>query len=461
MSQEIDAIKRSVGRNKARYLQELGELVRQPSVSTTGEGVSRCAELLASYMRSLGISTRIYPTGGHPVVFGETGPDVGKTLLVYGHYDVQPPDPLDEWQSPPFEPQVRNGKMYGRGTSDNKGQLFAHLKGLEAYRELFGEPPFKIKYIFEGEEEIGSPHFEPFVLEHRDLCEGSVAVFSDSHYHESGRPALILGLKGMLYLELTVRELAGDCHSMKAAALPSAAWRLVTLLSTLKGEDGVVKIEGFYDGVRPPLPEEIEAVESIPCDPEAILKAHGAKKLLVNRSGTDYYYNMAFEPTCNIAGIVSGYTGKGSKTVLPAEARAKIDIRLVPDQTPGDILEKFLDHLRKHGFDDVEVRHEQGFLPSRTMVTDPYVTLARTVVTEVWGQEPVIHPGIGGAGPNYVFTDHLRVPCIVIPFAAADQANHAPNESLDLRGFELGVVTSAAMIRRLGAYWSLLSDGQG
>ena len=185
--------------------------------------------------------------------------------------------------------------------------------------KVAGDPPIKIKYLFE-ERKRSEANLRPFVLKHKDLCRASAAIFSDSHYHESGRPSLILGLKGMLYMEIKVKELASDFHSMKAAALPSAPWRLVTLLSTLKGEDGIVKVEGFYDNVRPPLSEEIEAVDSIPCDSNALLSAHGARQLLENRFGQRYYHNMVFEPTLNISGLLSGYTGKGSKTVLPAVA---------------------------------------------------------------------------------------------------------------------------------------------
>jgi len=446
-----DAVSESVRENFRAYVDELMVLLRQPSISTRDEGVQECAEMLAEHMRSLGIRTMIYPTERHPVVFGEIGPeDAEEVLLVYGHYDVQPPEPLDQWKSPPFEPVIRDGKIYGRGTSDNKGQLFAHLKGLETYMKVAGDPPIKIKYLFEGEEEIGSPNLRPFVLKHKDLCRASAAIFSDSHYHESGRPSLILGLKGMLYMEIKVKELASDFHSMKAAALPSAPWRLVTLLSTLKGEDGIVKVEGFYDNVRPPLSEEIEAVDSIPCDSNALLSAHGARQLLENRFGQRYYHNMVFEPTLNISGLLSGYTGKGSKTVLPAVASVKLDIRLVPDQEPEEIYEKIMRHLEKHGFGDVEVYHESGFIPSRTPITNKYVGVAREAVTKVWGTEPIIYPGIGGAGPNYIFTRDLGIPCIVIPFAASDQANHAPNESLVLEGFEKGIMTSAAVIHTMG-----------
>ncbi len=460
----LSQVQAHVQANKGRYLEELKSFIRQPSISTIDVGMGEASQMLAAFMRRLGIRTTIYPTRRHPVVFGEIGPEDGaapagmRTLLVYGHYDVQPPEPLEKWVTPPFEPAVRDGKLYGRGTSDNKGQLFAHLKGLESYLAVTGAEsgaagaaarlPIKIKYLFEGEEETGSPNLRPFVLEHKELLRADAAIFSDSHYHESGRPSLILGLKGLLPLELRAKELASDQHSMKATVLPSAPWRLVTLLSTIKGEDGLVKIDGFYDTVRAPLPEEMEAADRIPVNDTEILKAHGAKHLLDNRFGRRYYHNMMFEPTFNISGLVSGYTGKGTKTVLPAEASVKIDIRLVPDMRPDDIHAKVVRHLEKHGYGDVEVaRAELGLIPSRTPITNPYVEVARRAAADAWGDEPVIFPSTGGAGPNYIFTDDLGVPCIVIPFAASDQANHAPNESLVLDGFEKGIVASAMVIK--------------
>lgn len=439
--------------HRENFLHDLFRLLRQRSISAQDDGVKECAELLASEMRRAGIKTTIFPTPRHPVVHGEVGPDSGPVILIYGHYDVQPPEPLELWESDPFEPVIRGGKIYARGSSDNKGQLFAHVKGVEAYRKVLGELPLKVKFLFEGEEEISSPSLEPFVASHKDLLRSDVCIFSDSHVQENGRPLVILGLKGMLYVQLAVQEANRDLHSMRAAAVPSPVWRLVHLLATLKGEDGFVRIPGFYDDVRPLLPEEIAAVETIPCDKTGLLADLGIPALLQNRNGDDYYKNMIFEPTCNISGLSAGYQGAGSKTVLPSTATVKLDMRLVPDQNPARILGLLKDHLAKNGYDDVEIK-ELGFLePSRTPITHPLVKVAHEAVTDAYKVEPYIYPGIGGAGPNYVFQKHLGVPCLTIPFAAADQNNHAPNESMIVEGYFNGIKTSAALMHKIAAFY--------
>lgn len=432
------------------FMAELFTFLRQKSISTRDEGVSECAEFLASIMEKSGIKATIYPTKRHPIVYGEAGNKAGApTILVYGHYDVQPPEPIELWDSDPFQPEIRDGKIYGRGTSDNKSQLFAHIKGLESYLKTCGELPINMKYIFEGEEEIGSPNLEPFADSHKDLLKSDAAIFSDSHIHESGKPMTILGLKGMAYVEITLHGANRDIHSMKAPSIPNPVWRMVGLLNSLKGEDGFVKIDGFYDDVRPLLDLEIEAVNKIPLDKSAIMKDLGITKLVNNRTGDHYYYNLIFEPTCNIAGIFGGYTGEGSKTIVPNKVTVKIDMRLVPDQDPEDIYEKLKKHLQKHGYGDAEVKHHGMITPSRTPIDNPYVAVANAAIAEAWGEEPLVFPGIGGAGPNYVFTRNLGMPCIVVPFASSDQNNHAPNESMSVNGFINGIKTSACIIDKV------------
>lgn len=432
------------------FMAELFTFLRQKSISTRDEGVSECAELLAGIMEKSGIKATIYPTKRHPIVYGEAGNKAGApTILVYGHYDVQPPEPIELWDSDPFQPEIRDGKIYGRGTSDNKSQLFAHIKGLESYLKTCGELPINMKYIFEGEEEIGSPNLEPFADSHKDLLKSDAAIFSDSHIHESGKPMTILGLKGMAYVEITLHGANRDIHSMKAPSIPNPVWRMVGLLNSLKGEDGFVKIDGFYDDVRPLLDLEIEAVNKIPLDKSAIMEDLGITKLVNNRTGDHYYYNLIFEPTCNIAGIFGGYTGEGSKTIVPNKVTVKIDMRLVPDQDPEDIYEKLKKHLQKHGYGDAEVKHHGMITPSRTPIDNPYVAVANAAIAEAWGEEPLVFPGIGGAGPNYVFTRNLGMPCIVVPFASSDQNNHAPNESMSVNGFINGIKTSACIIDKV------------
>ena len=436
--------------SRSRWLDELFQLLRQPSISTRDEGVRECASLLKRFMTEAGISSRILETDRHPVVYGEILREGKPTLLVYGHYDCQPPEPLEEWLSPPFEPVIRNGKIYGRGTSDNKAQLFTYVKAAEAL--LLGPDafPMSVKFLFEGEEEIGSPSLNPFVANHKELLNADLVVYSDSHIHESGRPLLILGLKGMLYVELKIRTSPHDQHSMRATSIPNPVWRLVWALSTLKDRNNRILIPGFYDDVLNPTPLEREAVTRIPYDEETLLRHFGIREFLPGRKTRDYYHNLVFEPTCNIAGIISGYTGPGSKTVLPSTASVKMDIRLVPKQDPDDIHRKLRAHLDAQGFPEIDITMSHGTIqPSRTPIDHPAVAIVRESVRNVYGQEPVVFPNIGGSGPNYIFTETLGKPCIVVPHATYDQNNHAPNESMDLEGFFKGIRTGMAIIQNL------------
>lgn len=437
--------------NEARFMDDLFRFLRCRSISAQNDGVSQCASLLSEMMKEAGIKTTIYPTARHPIVYGEVLTDSRlPTLIIYGHYDVQPPEPYELWDSDPFEPEIRDGYIYARGVSDNKAQLFAHVKGVEAYLKSHGRLPINIKYLFEGEEEIGSPNLEPFCAANRELLKGDLVVMSDSHVHETGRPMLILGLKGLVYLQITLRGANRDVHSMKGGVIPNPMWRMVSLLNSIRGEDGLIKVEGFYDTVRPLLPLEIEAIKKIPVDNDEIMKDLDIDHFLMNRTGDDYYYNLIFEPSSSIAGLYGGYQGPGSKTIIPNEVTAKIDFRLVPDQTPEDIIEKIKRHLIKNGFEDAEVVSFGSLRPSRTAIDNAYVPVMAGAIRQAWGEEPIIFPNIGGAGPNYIFQDVLKIPSAVIPFAPFNQNNHSPNECMTVYGYYNGIRTAAALIREMG-----------
>lgn len=450
---KMDKIFEYIDNNKERFMSELFEFLRCKSISTqNNEGVSECAELLMNMMEAAGINAAIYPTQCHPIVYGEVLSDPAlPTLIVYGHYDVQPPEPYELWESEPFEPEIRDGYIYARGVSDDKSQLFAHVKGVEAYLNTYGRLPINIKYIFEGEEEIGSPNLEPFCIEHKDdLLKGDLVVMSDSHVHESGKPMLILGLKGLVYLEITLHGANRDVHSMKGGVIPNPMWRMVNLLHSIREETGFIKVEGFYDDVRPLLPLEIEAIKKIPVDNKEIMDDLGIDHFLMNRTGDDYYYNLIFEPSSSIAGLYGGYQGPGSKTVIPNKVTAKIDFRLVPDQTPEDIINKIKKHLEKNGFGDAEIKSFGTLRPSRTPIDNEYVPVISRAIQVAWGDEPLIFPNIGGAGPNYIFQDVLKLPSAVIPFAPFNQNNHSPNECMTVSGYYNGIRTAAALIEELG-----------
>jgi acetylornithine deacetylase/succinyl-diaminopimelate desuccinylase-like protein len=413
-------------------------------------GVNECAQLLTQILQRAGVEARIFQTPRHPIVFGEIrSPGASKTLLVYGHYDVQPPDPLDLWESPPFEPTVRNDRIYGRGTADNKGQLFAHIKAAEALIRVRGRTAANVKFLFEGEEEISSPNLGPFIEAHRELLKADACLVSDGPKHESGRPTIYCGLKGMLYVEMRAKGANRDLHSMRAAMIPSPVWRLVHVLASLKDRNGRVLIPGFYDPVRQPTAVEVQAVRKIPPQAATVRQELGVEDLL---DGDDaYYYNMAFSPTCNIAGIQAGYTGAGAKTVLPCRAFAKVDFRLVPDQRPREVLDLLREHLEAHGFTDIEIVQHGELMPSRTPVDHPYVELVSDAIRHATNQEPVVFPSMGGSGPDYLFTGVLGLPSVWLPLSPHDSNNHAPDENIIVEDFFEGIKIGATIIERMGA----------
>ncbi|MHB0870513.1 MAG: M20/M25/M40 family metallo-hydrolase [Chloroflexota bacterium] len=437
-----------VDANRDRMLEELFTLLRQPSISTQNVGVAETAQMLAEMMRDAGIKTTVYETPGFPIVYGELlSPNATRTLLVYGHYDVQPPEPLELWNSPPFEPTIRDGRIYGRGTGDNKGQLFAHVKAAEAFLRTRGQLPVNVKFVFEGEEEISSPSLRPFMEGHRDLLKADAALTADAPGHESGRQQINCGLKGMCYVEIRAKGANKDLHSMRAPMVPNPAWKLVHALASMKDRDGRILIPGFYDRVRQPNAAELAAVEAIPNDApvqRALLEVDefiGGDEM--------YYHNFVFGNSCNIAGLTSGYQGKGKKTVLPCRASAKIDFRLVPDQTPEEIFEKVQAHLKSSGFGDLEVEFLGGLNPSRTPVDHPYVQTVVRAVRFATGKEPIVSPSMGGSGPDYLFTGVLGLPSVWLPLSPHDSNNHAPNESIFLEGFFEAIKISAAVMEEM------------
>jgi len=400
-------------------------------------------------METAGISTRLRPTGGQPAIYGEiVGPPGAPTVLFYGHYDVQPPEPLELWHTPPFEPTVRIGRIYGRGVADNKGQHLCHIWAVRAWREAVGELPVTVKFLIEGEEEIGSPHLPDLVQERRDLLRADLAYTSDGGMHPSGRPAVYFSVRGMLYVEIEVRGASADAHSgNKGNVLPQPAWELVELLHSLRGPDGKAVFPGFYDSVRPPTRAEEAMLREIPFDRETFLTEHGLDESPIS-DGTDYYRRLNFEPTFNIAGLASGHTSEGAKTIIPARAVAKIDFRLVTNQDPDAVFEALTRAVAERN-QRAEVKRLGQAPPSRT---DPSLLISETVVGAVrksWKAEPVVS-GLGGTLPDYVFTQILGVPSVIVPYANHDEHNHAPNENLRLDCFFSGIRTTLHVLDALG-----------
>jgi acetylornithine deacetylase/succinyl-diaminopimelate desuccinylase-like protein len=437
--------------HRDRFIGELCTLLRQPSISAQDVGVTECAQLVRRFMGEAGVQARLIPTPGYPVVYGQV-PARGatRTVLIYGHYDVQPPEPLEEWKTPPFEPSLRNGRIYARGAGDNKGQMFAHLKAVEAVLRTCGRLPVNLKMCFEGEEEISSKNFPGFVAENRKLLAADMVYASDGPMHPSG-PMVYFGCRGLLYLELTATGAKRDLHSGNYGGVtPAPAARLAQALASFWTNRGKVAVEGFYDRVRKPSAADRRVLRAIPFDKKSVgedLECPPATEA----GARSYYQRLLMQPNLNIAGLTSGYQGPGSKTIVPRLARAKVDIRLVMDQNPDEIEEKIRAHLKRRGFGDIEVKRLGAVPPSRTPVDHPLGRAVVRAVERVWGRRPLIFPNLGGTLPDYLFTQMLGLPSIWVPYAPHDEANHAPNESITIEGFINGIRSTAAALFEIAA----------
>ncbi|OGL06640.1 MAG: hypothetical protein A3I03_06635 [Candidatus Rokubacteria bacterium RIFCSPLOWO2_02_FULL_68_19] len=435
--------------HRDRFIDELCTFLRQPSISAQGVGMTECAELVRRLMSEVGIQARLVPTPGFPVAYGEVpSPGARRTVLIYGHYDVQPPEPLEAWETPPFEPSIRNGRIYARGAGDNKGQMFAHLKAIEAVLGTRGKLPVNVKFCFEGEEEIASKNLPAFVSAHRKLLAADVVYASDGPMHPSG-PLVYFGCRGILYLELTAHGARRDLHSgLYGGVAPAPAVRLAQALASLWTSRGKVAVGGFYDRVRRPSVADRSVLGAIPFDERSVRDDLGC--LPVTGAGA-YYWRLLLQPNLNVAGLTSGYQGPGMKTIIPHVAHAKLDARLVMDQDPDEIEEKIRAHLKRREFGDIEVKRLGAVPPSRTPVDHPLGKAVVRAVEQAWGRRPVIVPNLGGTIPDYLFTQVLGLPSIWVPYAPHDEANHAPNESITLEGFVNGIRSTAAALFELAA----------
>lgn len=420
--------------NLEKSIEELSTLVAQPSVSAQNWGIQECASIVEEMLRKRGFKTQIFPTDGSPVVFAERSGRTDKTILIYDHYDVQPPEPLELWVTPPFEPALRDGCLYGRGASDNKGEIAARLFAIDALLATDAELPCNIKFIIEGEEETSSLHLHDFVVQHQELLAADACIWEFGGVDHRDVPIQYLGLRGICYVELSVESLSNDAHSgLGGSIFPNAAWRLVWALNSLKGPDGQVRIPGFYDAVIPPTPRQLELLKTLPDKSDEYRKSYGVQKFLRDLTG-GLELNIAevFEPTCTICGLTSGYQGPGSKTVLPARASAKIDFRLVPDQKPEQVVAQLRRHLDAEGFADIQINFLGGEPPALTDPDDPFVDLIVKTAEPVYGKPMQIVPLIGGSGPNYPFVHILGLAVVTAGAGYPGSLVHAPNENIRL-----------------------------
>jgi acetylornithine deacetylase/succinyl-diaminopimelate desuccinylase-like protein len=413
-------------------LAELSRLVAQPSVGAQNLGLDECAAMVAEMLRRRGFTAEVLPSGGAPVVLAERRGRSDRTLLFYNHYDVQPPEPLDEWDSPPFEPALRDGKLYGRGVSDDKGHLVARLFAIDALLAAHGELPCGVKFVIEGEEETSSAHLHGFLLEHRARLAADACVWEFGYVDSRDVPLQYAGLRGICYVELSVRTASGDVHSgLGGSIFANAAWRLTWALASLKGPDERVRIPGFYDAVQPPSARDRELMAALPDTAAEYRERYGLGGFLRGLTGgVELKLAEVFEPTCTICGLTAGYQGPGPKTVLPCRASAKVDFRLVPDQTPARVRELLRRHLDANGFTDVEIADLGSEPPARTDPDHPFLRQVSELAAPVYGVPMTIVPMTGGSGPSHPFVHDLGLPVATAGLGYPGGRVHAPNENL-------------------------------
>jgi acetylornithine deacetylase/succinyl-diaminopimelate desuccinylase-like protein len=440
-------------RRMASYL----EFVRIPSVSALPEHAGDCrlaAEWLARDLTAIGAEhVVVSETGGHPVVYGDwLHADGAPTVIAYGHYDVQPPDPLDLWDSPPFEPVLRGNRLIARGAEDNKACVQMHVRAAEALLRTRGRLPVNLRFVFEGEEESGSTHLDAWLEANRDRLGADVAVISDTDFFEGNRPAICLGVRGLLYAQIDVTGPSRDLHSgAYGGAVENPIHGLAVVLASLKGPDGRILIPGFYDEVVDIDPAERASISALPFDEDAYRLSLGVPALAGERGYTTVERKTA-RPTLDVNGIWGGFSGEGAKTIIPAEAHAKLSCRLVPDQRPTEIFRTLEEHVRRVAPSGVEVaiRMLGSGAASITPIDHPATRAAARAIEATFGVAPLFYRAGGSVPVTASFSDLLGLPVVLLGFAPPDSQAHSPNEWMDLDNFETGIRTIARCWDELG-----------
>src|SRR5262245_52375254 len=453
----MDNIIDFINLNRERYLEELKALLAIPSISALPEhagDVKRCADWCADELRRIGMqNVKLFETPGNPVVYGDwLGAEGAPVILFYGHYDVQPVDPLNLWESPPFEATIRDGEIYARGSADDKGQVFMHMKAIEAHLQQNGRLPVNIKIILEGEEEVGSENLDDFVRAHKDELKADVVVISDSGMFARGVPSICYGLRGLVYFQLDMRGSSTDLHSGSfGGALANPAMILSQVLAKMKDRGGRITIPGFYDDVLPLQEAERDAWATLPFNEKKYKKDFGIPKLLGETGYTTLERTWA-RPTFEINGLLSGFTGEGAKTVLPAVAMAKVSMRLVPDQSPDRIAELFQKYVEKITPKTVELKvtRMHGGKPWMTSYDNPFVQAAARAIEKGFGRTPIFTREGGSIPVVSTFQEELGLPSVLFGVGLPDENAHAPNEKLDLGNFHNGIIASAVLYQEIG-----------
>ncbi len=437
----ISKIKKHIENNYTQFIKNFLRLLECPSVSTDKEGIEKAVDVIVELLKEVGADVKTYKIdGGNPIIYGEIKGDKNSSIMFYDHYDVQPVDPLDRWISPPFKPRIEDDKIYARGASDDKGNLISRILAVKTLKDSLGELPVNVKFLFEGEEEIGSPSLPKFVINYKEQLKADVCIWEGGGFNKNGRPMIYLGAKGVIYVELRVKRRGDDLHSSWGTIIENPAWRLVSALSTIRDIKGRILIDGFYDEVIDD-PEAEELISKINIDRSEIEAMTSNGELIEDLPLPDLLRRWLLSPTVNICGIYSGYVEKGQKTVLPSHGFAKLDIRIVPRMHPDRVLMLLKKHLAKFGFSDVEVEIlNHGYPAARTSPNTPQVRLAKLVAEAVSSKEAVVFPNIAGSGPIYLITDILGQPCFSFGVNHPGSNIHAPNENLIINNFMKGIL---------------------
>ena len=426
----MDALKH-VDSNLNNLISDLQTLIRQPSVSAKNEGIEECAKLVKKLLKKSGLKSEILrlKKGVAPIVYGEikSKQNPTKTLMFYNHYDVQPAEPFDLWDDPPFSGTRKGHKIFGRGATDDKGELITRIKAVDACLKTTGDVPCNIKFVIEGEEETGSAHIEEYLKKYKKKfsCDGVIWEFG--YVDAKNRPIIGLGMKGLLFVELSIKESTIDAHSSLAVLIKNPAWRLIEAVKTLRDSNGKILIKDWYNEVTPFSKKDLELISKEPFDENVFKKEFGIKSFVGNKKGMDAKKALVGAATCNIAGFVSGYIGDGAKTVLPAEALVKIDFRLVPKMDPRKQVVRLKKHLKSKGFGDVKIKVFHGEAAARTSPLEPFVTQVKEAADKSFGKS-ILSVSNAGTGPMYSFVDILKAPCISIGSTYMFSRIHSPNE---------------------------------
>jgi acetylornithine deacetylase/succinyl-diaminopimelate desuccinylase-like protein len=420
-----------VDSNMNNLISDLQTLIRQPSVSAKNEGIEECAKLVKKTLQKSGIPSEILrlKKGVAPIVYGEVKSKKNnpKTLLFYNHYDVQPAEPFELWDYPPFSGKLKGNKIFGRGSSDDKGELITRIKAVEAYLQTTGDVPCNIKFVIEGEEETGSAHIDDYMKKYKEkfACDGVIWEFG--YVDSKNRPIIGLGMKGLLFVELSIKESIRDAHSSLAVLIKNPAWRLIEAINTLRDSNGKILIKDWYREVQPFSKKDLEIISKEPFDERSFKNEYGIKSFVGNKKGLDIKKALVGGVTCNIAGLISGYTGEGAKTILPGEALVKIDFRLIPQMDPKKQAQRLREHLKSKGFSDVMIRIFHGEAAARTNPSDPFVSKVQEAANESFGTS-ILNVSNAGTGPMYSFVEHLNAPCISVGGTYMFSRIHSPNE---------------------------------